>query len=448
MTRNTDTGMLSETALIADSTHIRSIFEKAFFGLLSHAASDLALENEADGAALITSVAAAGGPDGGVVSGAYDSHSQALVRRMPQPQLMALSQWLESPTTAGRFNELLRPSRYASEFLEVRWIGKGGFGSVVEAKHKLDGNAYAVKKISLKRSQAELGQKVLREVTTLAPLDHANVIRYNAAWIEYGSAPAHPRGASPDSTASGVSSTRSVVGGYSFASSASGDGQSGIPEASLASANSGSSNGGSVSNLSAASSNFEWFEVGAAAGATAPPANAAPVSSSFNTSSVGSSGGGSSGGYSANHANSRKRRVRLQSESPDRLTLYIQMQLCEGNLHDWLAERNRKRDVSVDIDAVHSIFLQLLRGVAYVHSRGLIHRDIKPQNIFLRPHEDEDSLHTLQVKLGDFGLATAMLDEENAAPPPRPPTWMLPLLALPQMLALPPAQTKATTASC
>ena len=104
--------MLSETALIADSTHIRSIFEKAFFGLLSHAAADLALENETDGGD--GSGGGGGAPAGGdgdaaaAGADAYDVHSQALVRRMPQPQLMALSQWLESPTTAGRFNDMLR----------------------------------------------------------------------------------------------------------------------------------------------------------------------------------------------------------------------------------------------------------------------------------------------------------------------------------------------------
>lgn len=41
---------------------------------------------------------------------------------------------------------------------------------------------------------------------------------------------------------------------------------------------------------------------------------------------------------------------------------------------------------------------QLLRGLKYIHSANLIHRDIKPPNILL-------SLDDLMLKIGDFGLA-------------------------------------------
>lgn len=149
-----------------------------------------------------------------------------------------------------------------------RYLGSGGFGAVVQAKHKLDGNSYAVKKISLKQSQAELGQKVLREVTTLAPLDHANVIRYNAAWIEYGPAPTSPQGAAPHgssrgmwSDGSGVASSGpdSSVGGYSLSLAAS---DSGVNRSDDIAGTTSSSPGCDVSNASTASSNFEWSAVG------------------------------------------------------------------------------------------------------------------------------------------------------------------------------------------
>jgi hypothetical protein len=46
-------------------------------------------------------------------------------------------------------NELSK-SRYLSEFDHIRLIGKGGFGLVFEAKHKIDERVFAIKRIRLK----------------------------------------------------------------------------------------------------------------------------------------------------------------------------------------------------------------------------------------------------------------------------------------------------------
>ncbi|KRX38574.1 Eukaryotic translation initiation factor 2-alpha kinase 3 [Trichinella murrelli] len=75
--------------------------------------------------------------------------------------------------------------------------------------------------------------------------------------------------------------------------------------------------------------------------------------------------------------------------------LFIQMQLCQQDtLMDWLNENNTgKRDESLMLDW----FRQTVLAMEYVHDCGMIHRDLKPTNIFF-------SL-TGQVKIGDFGLA-------------------------------------------
>lgn len=82
--------------------------------------------------------------------------------------------------------------------------------------------------------------------------------------------------------------------------------------------------------------------------------------------------------------------------------LYIQMQLCQKHsLRDWLSQKSyfdRK-------DQIVPIFEQIVGAVEYVHLKGLIHRDLKPGNIFF-------SLDG-QIKIGDFGLVTDMADEPS-----------------------------------
>ena len=66
-------------------------------------------------------------------------------------------------------------SRYLEDFVEEGRLGKGGFGEVVKARKKLDGQIYAIKKITQK-SSASLTE-VLKEVRLLSQLSHPYVVR-------------------------------------------------------------------------------------------------------------------------------------------------------------------------------------------------------------------------------------------------------------------------------
>lgn len=73
-------------------------------------------------------------------------------------------------------------SRYTEDFVEEGRLGKGGFGEVVKARKKLDGQIYAIKKIT-QRSQASLTE-ILKEVRLLSQLSHPAVVRYYNTWVE------------------------------------------------------------------------------------------------------------------------------------------------------------------------------------------------------------------------------------------------------------------------
>ena len=68
-----------------------------------------------------------------------------------------------------------------------------------------------------------------------------------------------------------------------------------------------------------------------------------------------------------------------------------------------LAECINKEPVdAVQFNAIKRIFIQLLNGLQFVHDNGIIHRDIKPDNILITL--DNNGL-PLQAKLLDFGIA-------------------------------------------
>ena len=70
------------------------------------------------------------------------------------------------------------------------------------------------------------------------------------------------------------------------------------------------------------------------------------------------------------------------------------MQYCEGQTLLEFMQEHKDNEAK---EEKWKIFRQLLEAVNYLHTNSIIHRDVKPENVFLDHNND--------ARLGDFGLA-------------------------------------------
>ncbi len=90
---------------------------------------------------------------------------------------------------------------------------------------------------------------------------------------------------------------------------------------------------------------------------------------------------------------------------------FLAMEFLEGN--DLADELTRHR--LIDPQRGVRIALQICRALAAAHSRGVVHRDMKPENVFLQRIGDGEEI----VKIVDFGIAQLRTTEEAAASEPK-----------------------------
>jgi translation initiation factor 2-alpha kinase 1 len=126
--------------------------------------------------------------------------------------------------------------------------------------------------------------------------------------------------------------------------------------------------------------------------------------------------------------NKKKTNKKMKEKVPSTsdIILCIQMQLCQETLFDYLQDRNKLLNESselvddkgyplIDEEENKHIWNDIIEGVKYIHSKGLIHRDIKPNNIFWVPNDHNTKKFSPREgvwKLGDFGLMTSDMKNE------------------------------------
>ena len=86
----------------------------------------------------------------------------------------------------------------------------------------------------------------------------------------------------------------------------------------------------------------------------------------------------------------------------------ISLELCGPHLFKLL---DKSDDCKLPEPIVKSIIKQVINGLQYIHSKGIIHTDIKPENIFLvKPLDQISDFNDIKIKLGDLGSSTPIDD--------------------------------------
>uniref|UniRef100_A0A3B3RDK5 non-specific serine/threonine protein kinase n=1 Tax=Paramormyrops kingsleyae TaxID=1676925 RepID=A0A3B3RDK5_9TELE len=262
-------------------------------------------------------------------------------------------------------------SRYYNEFEELQMLGKGAFGAVIKVQNKLDGCYYAVKRIQVNPASKQF-RRIKGEVTLLSRLNHENIVRYYNAWIERHERP------SPGKPPQCVSRPRNELGLPD-------DVEDKAPPPALSSSVEWSTSIERSTSAKCSGANSESSDEDDEEEDVFCP-SFLPCSSDSDSDIVFDNDHGSKDSLSQ----VRGAGVSFYPHSRE----VRPMEYCEkSTLRDTI-----DKGLHLDCSRLWRLFREILDGLAYIHEQGMIHRDLKPVNIFL---DSQD-----HVKIGDFGLAT------------------------------------------
>ncbi|KAF2632101.1 kinase-like protein [Macroventuria anomochaeta] len=394
----------------------------------------------------------------------------------PLPGIELLS-GLPAPDPWLRGYPDLQNDRYVRDFSELEVVGKGGYGKVFKVKHKLDGSFYAVKRIivppaklaKVQQHGPEALNSLLEEVRSLARFDHANIVRYHNAWLEFTAAPTEAPSvptttvlpnnrlledpANFSSSPSDLDYLQSKFDGILFEASSADSGADIVFEASnTGEADDPRSNTDRLSlreKLSVKRRDRRTSQASQATIATVSSTRSRmsaveDVSEDFEDEDIEmiprrhmpSSQDPTTDLSDSMISHSDMPAGPLVSTRPTGpvLTLNVQMSLYESNLAAFLSPDripfSSQPGLTHCFHACVSLELlsNILSGVEYLHAQGVVHRDLKPANIFLalttgrrspygsvdlstcKPCPERECMHVVP-RIGDFGLVAA-LDEK------------------------------------
>lgn len=390
-------------------------------------------------------------------------------RSLIDPELFSIPvEPVLGPVATAESSATAEISRYFREFEEIKLLGKGGYGAVFHVQNKVDegmteihfsaplhanlpwcSGHYAIKKIPFSdtcmdkirvRGPQEI-DRLLREVRTLARLDHPNIVRYYGGWLETAQFTGLPQNSmtsfsshefgnveelSSDDAAGGAADERlTPVLRRVITQSDSFDNEIVLFETSASMTRSQSLVLQEKSRTSALSITHERTggplkatlasDSGQSLGATQPASTRHEWTPSDSVTNL-------------------MEDDRILKTSQPVLTLCVQMSLHPFTLADFLSPHS-------DAGLTHcyhihpsiDILLAILDGCEYLHDSDIIHRDLKPANILMgenrnprssargsvdlflcQPCRDEGraTAACVDVRICDFGLVSTLAQPE------------------------------------
>ena len=84
---------------------------------------------------------------------------------------------------------------------------------------------------------------------------------------------------------------------------------------------------------------------------------------------------------------------------------YYVLELCEASLEKLFLKEEDPHKYRGPMPSENQIFLQLAKGLAYIHDMELIHQNLKPENVLISVRSDKKEV---TMKWADFGLSKSV----------------------------------------
>ena len=304
-------------------------------------------------------------------------------------------------TNPKNYNELKnnkkekKQCRLDTDFEDLEKIGEGGFGVVLKGRHRIDKDIYAIKIIDITNNKES--DEIITEAKKMKSISGQYIVNYAISWIDDNLGSAEKFFEDKKEENSEISNDK-------------------LPLSKSVSVNISKNSLHKLNNLNCKDINI--FNIKEENDEDDDNCNDIYIfdNKNNNNNSVDLMQNNNTDSNNSNHIynNRSKYCIEFMDDSKildksimsrkydkeinnknEKKYFFILMEYCDGlTLQNFINQHSNK---SIERKIIFNYIKQILKGLKKLHKNGIIHRDIKPGNIFIKNE---------QIKIGDFGLAT------------------------------------------